>query len=92
MDWHDHNAHLHRDQAIAFFSRVAAEFGDYPNVLYEPYNEPLNVSWSSVIKPYHEAVLRAIRAEVPTTSSSSERAPGRSAWMRLRPIASQATT
>jgi endoglucanase len=65
VDWHDHNAHLHRDQAIDFFSRVAAEFGGFPNVLYEPYNEPLNVSWSSVIKPYHEEVLRAIRAEDP---------------------------
>jgi len=63
VDWHDHNAHLHRDQAIDFFSRVAREFADAPNVLYEPYNEPLNVSWSGVIKPYHEAVLGAIRAE-----------------------------
>jgi aryl-phospho-beta-D-glucosidase BglC (GH1 family) len=65
VDWHDHNAHLHRDQAIDFFTRVAAEFGEFPNVLYEPYNEPLNVSWSGVIKPYHEAVLSAIRAEDP---------------------------
>jgi hypothetical protein len=65
VDWHDHNAHLHLDPAIGFFSQVAAEFGDVPNVLYEPYNEPLNVSWSGVIKPYHEAVLRAIRAEDP---------------------------
>jgi hypothetical protein len=65
VDWHDHNAHEHLDQALGFFSQVAAEFGDVPNVLYEPYNEPLNVSWSGVIKPYHEAVLRAIRAEDP---------------------------
>jgi endoglucanase len=65
VDWHDHNAHLHQGEAIGFFSQVAAEFGDFPNVLYEPYNEPLNVSWSGVIKPYHEALLRAIRAEDP---------------------------
>lgn len=65
VDWHDHAAHEHLEQSVDFFTRIAAEFADVPNVLYEPYNEPLNINWSTVIKPYHEAVLRAIRAEDP---------------------------
>jgi endoglucanase len=72
IDWHDHNAHLHQDQAVQFFSEIATEFGSFPNVLYEPYNEPLvrdsaggMVTWSGTIKPYHEAVLAAIRAADP---------------------------
>ena len=32
------------------------------NVIYEIYNEPLNVSWSEVIKPYAIQVIQAIRA------------------------------
>ena len=65
VDWHDHNAHNHRSQAVSFFSEMAAKWGHYPNVLWETYNEPLNVSWSSVLKPYHEAVVSAIRRRDP---------------------------
>jgi endoglucanase len=32
-----------------------------PNVLYEVYNEPLDVDWGTVVKPYHEVVVSAIR-------------------------------
>lgn len=62
VDWHDHNAHEHQQDAIDFFTEIATEFGAYPNVIYEPYNEPENDDWSTVIKPYHEAVVGAIRA------------------------------
>ena len=72
IDWHDHNAHLHQDQSIEFFTAIASEFGAFPNVIYEPYNEPQTrdssgamVNWSGTIKPYHEAVLAAIRAVDP---------------------------
>ncbi len=66
IDWHDHHAHENQEEAIAFFSQVAAEFGAFPHVLYETFNEPeLDVGWSSVIKPYHEAVIPAIRAQDP---------------------------
>jgi aryl-phospho-beta-D-glucosidase BglC (GH1 family) len=66
IDWHDHTAHMHPQQAIDFFSKIAAEFGSFPNVLYETYNEPLqDADWSAQIKPYHEAVLPAIRAQDP---------------------------
>jgi endoglucanase len=30
--------------------------------MYEPWNEPVQESWTNVIKPYHEAVIKAIRA------------------------------
>ncbi len=61
IDWHDHEAELHQAEAIEFFREMATAYGDVPNVLYEPYNEPLQVSWSDVVKPYHQAVVDAIR-------------------------------
>jgi len=65
IDWHDHHGELHQDQATQFFSQVAEEFGAYPNVFYETYNEPLQVSWSTVLKPYHTSVNGAIRERDP---------------------------
>ena len=41
---------------------MATAYGAYPNVIYETYNEPLKVDWATVVKPYHEAVVTAIRA------------------------------
>ncbi|ALJ01230.1 glycoside hydrolase [Rufibacter tibetensis] len=62
IDWHDHEAHKHTEEAKAFFAEMAQRFGQYPNVIYEPYNEPLeNTDWATEIKPYHEAVIREIR-------------------------------
>ncbi|MCA1948865.1 MAG: glycoside hydrolase family 5 protein [Armatimonadetes bacterium] len=61
VDWHDHKAHEHSDQAVAFFQRVARKYGGTPNLIYEIYNEPVRVPWSQVIKPYSERVVRAIR-------------------------------
>ena len=61
VDWHDHNAEKHIEESKAFFAEVAQKYGKYPNIIYETYNEPLNVSWTSVLKPYHEAVIAEIR-------------------------------
>ncbi len=61
VDWHDHRAHEHAEQAVGFFQRVARKYGDKPNVIYEIYNEPVRVPWFGVIKPYSERVVRAIR-------------------------------
>ncbi len=61
IDWHDHNAQKHLNEAVDFFGEMASRYGNYPNVIYEPFNEPLEVSWSGVLKPYHEAVIEAIR-------------------------------
>lgn len=62
IDWHTHHAEDYRQSAIDFFSEMARTYGTRENVIYEIYNEPLAVSWSSTIKPYAEAVIGAIRA------------------------------
>jgi endoglucanase len=62
IDWHSHHAELYQSQAIAFFQEMATTYGNKNNVIYEIYNEPLAVSWSSTIKPYANAVIAAIRA------------------------------
>lgn len=62
IDWHDHEAVAHEAEAIDFFQQMATLYGDYPNVIYEVFNEPLQVSWSGELKPYHEKVVTAIRA------------------------------
>ena len=63
VDWHSHHAESYLEEAKTFFSEVASTYGHLPNIIYEPYNEPLdNVSWDSVIKPYHEEVIKTIRA------------------------------
>ena len=65
IDWHDHHAEKNVTQAKAFFAEMAQKYGDKPNVIYEIYNEPLNVSWQTVIKPYAEEVIQAIRQHDP---------------------------
>ena len=61
IDWHSHHAEDYQNQAIEFFENMARTYGDQPNVIYEIYNEPLQVSWST-IKNYAIPVIRAIRA------------------------------
>jgi len=65
VDWHDHNAQNHQQQATAFFTEMAGKYGAEPNVLWETFNEPLQVDWTTVLKPYHTAVVAAIRAKDP---------------------------
>lgn len=62
IDWHSHHAEDYRTQAVAFFEEMARTYGRSNHVIYEVYNEPLNVSWSGTIKPYAQAVINAIRA------------------------------
>lgn len=61
VDYHSHKAHENWGSAEAFFKQVAQKWGKYNNVIYEIYNEPLNVSWDSVLKPYAEHVGGKIR-------------------------------
>lgn len=64
--WHDHNAHRNVEQAKAFFGEMAQTYGRHPNVIYELWSKPLNThDWSTVVKPYHEAVIATIRAADP---------------------------
>lgn len=62
IDWHDHNAHKHQAESKAFFEEMATRYGDTPNVIYEIYNEPEQVSWSGVVKPYAQNIVGAIRS------------------------------
>lgn len=65
IDWHilsDGNPMDHVEEAVAFFSEMAQQYAETPNVLYEICNEPNgNVSWSKDVKPYAEKVVAAIR-------------------------------
>ena len=62
IDWHSHHAEDHRQEAIDFFKEMATLYKDYPNVIYEIYNEPIHSSWANDVKPYSEAVISEIRA------------------------------
>jgi endoglucanase len=61
IDWHDGAADQHQSQAISFFTEMAQTYGNVPNVLFETFNEPTTQAWSTVLKPYHTAVVAAIR-------------------------------
>lgn len=64
VDWHAHQPHP--GEAAAYFGKLAARYGDRPNIIYETYNEPLpDHGWATVLKPYHQRVVAAIRAHDP---------------------------
>ena len=65
IDWHSHHAEDNEAEAISFFTEMAQTYSQYNHVIYEIYNEPLQVSWSGVIKPYAEKVIAAIREHDP---------------------------
>ncbi len=60
VDWHTEEAVNQQTEAITFFTAMAKKYGAYPNVIWEPYNEPSRFTWPQ-IKQYHEAVVDAIR-------------------------------
>jgi endoglucanase len=62
VDFHAHKAYEHQADAVSFFSEVSAKYAGVPNVIYEPFNEPIEIDWPS-LKQYHEAVVRAIRKQ-----------------------------
>ena len=61
IDWHDHHAENHKKEAAEFFKKIASSYGNYPNVIYEVYNEPIDSDWKEDIKPYHEYIIKEIR-------------------------------
>lgn len=60
IDWHDHHAQLHPEQAEVFFTKMAQRYKGCPNVIYEVFNEPERIDWS-VVKDYAVRVIEAIR-------------------------------
>ncbi|HQF54842.1 MAG TPA: glycoside hydrolase family 5 protein [Fibrobacteria bacterium] len=70
IDWHDHSANLHVDEAKAFFDEMAQLYKNTPNVIWEIWNEPDNKDgtgtngrddWAKDIKPYAEQIIPVIR-------------------------------
>lgn len=61
VDWHSHNIeNEYRDSCRVLMADIARRFGNRPNIIYEIFNEPLNVSWSS-IRDYANNIIPAIR-------------------------------
>lgn len=60
IDFHCHVADQYSTQAKEFFSYMAQKYGKYDNVIFEIYNEPLNISWGT-IKNYAVGVISEIR-------------------------------
>jgi len=61
IDWHTHHAEDNPDEAVAFFSEMAQKYGEYDNVIFEIYNEPLDTASWATIKTYAQLVIPAIR-------------------------------
>jgi len=60
VDWHAHDPET--EHACDFFSGVARDYGRYPNIIYETWNEPSGTyAWHS-IKQHHSAVIDRIRS------------------------------
>lgn len=57
VDWHSHSLLL--DEATDFFTKVATQYADCPNVIYELYNEPVNDTWED-LKVYAESLCNTI--------------------------------
>lgn len=62
IDWHSHNINL--EEAKLFFEQVSKKYGNYPNVIYEVFNEPDDESWVDV-KSYSEQIIKIIRKNDP---------------------------
>lgn len=62
IDFHSHNIHL--EQAKIFFDEMSKEYGKYPNIIYEVFNEPDNETWTEV-KAYSQEVIKVIRKNDP---------------------------
>lgn len=60
IDWHSHNANEQTELAKAFFSEMAQTYGQYDNVIFEVFNEPTDISWST-IKNYADQIVAEIR-------------------------------
>jgi len=58
VDWHMHTQPPNSQaKATEFFNIISKDYGKYPNVIYELWNEPIGDQWST-IKSFSEAVIR----------------------------------
>lgn len=64
VDWHAHIMEL--PAAKQFFLDLARKYHRFPNLIYEPWNEPgTKYDWVRDIRPYHESIVRAVRDQDP---------------------------
>ncbi len=61
-DWHSHNNTI--EDAKKFFTVITEKYGDTPNILYEIWNEPLDIPWQE-IRDYAAEVIPVIRKNAP---------------------------
>lgn len=64
VDWHvlnPGNPATHTEDAKKFFAKIAKEYADYPNIIYEICNEPNSGTDWNTIKKYADAVIAEIR-------------------------------
>lgn len=59
IDFHEHKAQDWTDLAKDFFSYFASKWNEYPNIMYEIFNEPIDAN--SVVVDYAKKVIPAIR-------------------------------
>ncbi|MBL0359305.1 MAG: glycoside hydrolase family 5 protein [Chitinophagaceae bacterium] len=59
IDWHSHNINL--KEAKSFFKTMATDYHQYPNIIYELYNEPDYETWQEV-KAYATELISLIRS------------------------------
>jgi endoglucanase len=60
VDWHSHN--IHQKEAQQFFTEIAKEYGKYPNIIYEIFNEPDDKQNWTDVKAYSIELIKTIRA------------------------------
>ena len=58
VDWHSH--HIFTEKSEEFFSYISQKYSSYPNIIYEIFNEPENISWGEV-KEYSIKLIETIR-------------------------------
>jgi aryl-phospho-beta-D-glucosidase BglC (GH1 family) len=70
VDFHSHTSHLHEAEVADFFRQIVEIYGDVPNVLLEPFNEPTDPSddetleWPT-LKTFFESIVATIRESDP---------------------------
>ena len=68
VDWHilnDHDPNINIDKAVDFFDKISAEYGNFPNVIYEICNEPNgSTDWKDVYN-FCSEIVPVIRANAP---------------------------
>ena len=60
IDWHSMGG-ANASACASFMASMATSYGNTPNVMYEPWNEPVSENWAT-IKAYMITVIAAIRA------------------------------